>query len=81
MYDKMLETDIKEYRKNITNTVYTQPYFADIKKILNNRTNDKLYFLNYLFTNNLIEAELFEDLYEKVKEDYNTAYKCAIRTN
>lgn len=32
MYDKMLEEDIREYRKNITNTVYNQPFFADIKK-------------------------------------------------
>ena len=81
MYDKILENNIRDYRKNITHTIYTQLYFDDFKRILNNRTNDKLYFLNYLFTNNIIEAELFEDLYEKVKEDYNTAYKCAIRTN
>ena len=78
MYDKMLETDIKEYRKNITNTVYTQPYFADIKKILNNRTNDKLYFLKYLLTNNLIENNLYDELFQRVKSDYNLAYKCAM---
>ena len=74
----MLETDIKEYRKNITNTVYTQPYFDDIKKILNNRTNDKLYLLEYMITNNLIENNLYDELFQRVKSDYNLAYKCAM---
>lgn len=78
MYDKILEDNIRDYRKNITNTIYTQLYFNDFKRILNNRTNDKLYFLKYLLTNNLIENNLYDELFQRVKSDYNLAYKCAM---
>ena len=78
MYDKMLEEDIRDYRKNIANTIYIQPYSNDIKKLLKCRTKDKLYFLKYMITNNIIQKELYDELYERVKTDYNTAYKCII---
>ena len=47
--------------------------YNNIRKIVKNRTREKIDFLNYLTNNNIIDKDLRQELQERVQNDFKLA--------
>lgn len=73
MYDKELYSDLISYKASITNINYIPELTKDINKILNRRTNDKIFFIKMLLSDNVIDKTLYAELYKRIQDDYKKA--------
>lgn len=73
MYDKVMLAELQELKKG-DNIYYIQDKHKNIKKIIKNRTQDKINFLNLLFDNKLIDINLYNDLLFRVQSDLRKSY-------
>lgn len=73
MYDEMLRQDLISYKASITNINDIPQLTKDINKILNRRTNDKIFFIKMLLTDNIIGKTLYDELYSRIQNDYKKA--------
>ena len=70
MYDMSLYADVVEFKSRLDN-IYTLKYEYDyINKVIENRTKDKLWFLNYVLEKNIIDNDCYEKLRRIVESDY-----------
>ena len=69
MYDKSLQMDLQEFKKGAENINDLQERYNNIRKIVRNRTKEKLNFLNYLQDNNIISRKMHQELLERVNFD------------
>ena len=74
MYDKFLLEDLRSFKTGSESIYDLQLRYADISKIIVNRTKEKLNLLNLFLDYNLIDVELYNDLFERVKRDYKYAF-------
>lgn len=74
MYDKSLKADLQDFRLSGLDNIYTLgEEYNNIRKIVKNRTREKIDFLNYLTNNNIIDKDLQQELQERVQNDYKLA--------
>ena len=73
MYDVMLRDDLLNLNKNLYNIDTINYRRAEMKKIISNRTQDKLWLLNYLLGVGVIDNTWYEELLHRVEIDYKTA--------
>lgn len=74
MYDKSLKADLQDFRLSGLDNIYTLgEEYNNIRKIVKNRTREKIDFLNYLTNNNIIDKDLRQELQERVQNDFKLA--------
>ena len=74
MYDKSLKADLQDFRLSGIDNIYTLgEEYNNIRKIVKNRTREKIDFLNYLTNNNIIDKDLRQELQERVQNDFKLA--------
>ena len=69
MYDKSLQMNLQDFKKGIDNIYDLKESYRNIRKIVRNRTKEKLNFLNYLQDNNIISRKMHQELIERVNYD------------
>lgn len=72
MFDVILKNDLLNLNKadNINNLTFNR---KEITKIIRNRTQEKLLIINFLFSNNLIDADCYQELLKRTENDYRKA--------
>ena len=74
MYDKSLKADLQDFRLSGLDNIYTLgEEYNNIRKIVKNRTREKIDFLNYLTNNNIIDKDLQQELLGRVQNDFTLA--------
>ena len=74
LYDKSLKADLQDFRLSGLDNIYTLgEEYNNIRKIVKNRTREKIDFLNYLTNNNIIDKDLRQELQERVQNDFKLA--------
>ena len=73
VYDKSLKMDLQEFKISIDNIYALGEAYNNIRKIVKNRTKEKIIFLEYLFDSNIIDKDLQQELQERVQNDYKLA--------
>ena len=74
MYDESLKADLQDFRLSGLDNIYTLgEEYNNIRKIVKNRTREKIDFLNYLTNNNIIDKDLRQELQERVQNDFKLA--------
>ena len=74
MYDKSLKADLQDFRLSGLDNIYTLgEEYNNIRKIVKNRTREKIDFLNYLTNNNIIDKDLQQELLGRVQNDFRLA--------
>lgn len=74
MYDKCLKADLQDFRLSVVDNIYTlEEVYKNIKKVIKNRTSEKIIFLKYLLDSNIICWELYEELRKRVENDFKLA--------
>ena len=74
MYDKCLKADLQDFRLSGIDNIYTLgEEYNNIRKIVKNRTREKIDFLNYLTNNNIIDKDLQQELLGRVQNDFRLA--------
>ena len=75
MYDKILMYDVIDYKKGSYNITDRKFWMDDIKKIIINRTKEKIYLLNWLYNDGKIDIDLYNRSFNIAKYDCIKAYK------
>ena len=74
LYDKCLKADLQDFRLSGIDNIYTLgEEYNNIRKIVKNRTREKIDFLNYLTNNNIIDKDLQQELLGRVQNDFRLA--------
>lgn len=71
MYDAVLRQDLIDFRKSLYNIDEYRDRYKQMQKIIQCRTEDKIYFLRLLLNGSIINEELYQELYNRVRSDYN----------
>ena len=78
MYDVILLEELKKFKKG-TGNIHEQDFFRDnIRKIINNRTKDKIYLLDLLLEKNLIDKTQYNKFMKITKNDYKVGHLCVL---
>ena len=73
MFDIVLRDDLIEFRKGTGNINDVKDRYLNMKKIIVCRTRDKIYLIQLLLKNNIINKEYYEELYFRAENDYRLA--------
>ena len=73
VYDKSLKMDLQEFKISIDNIYALGEAYNNIRKIVKNRTKEKIIFLEYLFDSNIIDKDLQQELLGRVQNDFKLA--------
>ena len=71
MYDGLLYRDVVTFKSGAETIDEVKNRFEYINKVIENRTKDKIWFLEYILSKKVINIEKYEKLKEMVKEDYS----------
>ena len=74
MYDLILLEDLKNFKTGAGNIYELQNRYRDIIKIIKNRTREKINFLQYVLEQNIIDINLYNELLDIVRSDYNNSF-------
>ena len=74
LFDKILMQDLKEFKAGSDNIYDLQFRYANIRKIIVNRTKEKFNLLNLFLDYKIIDEEYYNELLERVQIDYRYAY-------
>lgn len=70
MYDKILLEDLKDFKRGSENIYDLQFKYAEIRKIIANRTNEKVNLLKLFLYYEIIDADCYDELLERIRSDY-----------
>lgn len=73
MFDRCLLEDLKEFKRGSDNIYELESRYEDIRKIIVNRTKEKINLLKLLLSYNIINSDIYSELMERVKSDYETS--------
>lgn len=74
MFDKHLLQDLKDFKTGSESIYDLQYRYLDIRKIVKNRTKEKLNLLKLFLDYNIIDINFYNELFERVQSDYRNSY-------
>lgn len=73
LFDKHLLQDLKDFKTG-SESIYDLHYrYLDIRKIVKNRTKEKLNLLKLFLDYNIIDINFYNELFERVQSDYKNS--------
>lgn len=78
MNDKILLEDLVSYQLGTGNINDYTYRVNSIKKIVRNRTSDKIWLLNYMLQNSIIDMDYYQQLMILVRNDYILSQYCIL---
>lgn len=73
MYDMILREDLLNLNKGAYTIEDVNFRNTEMKKIIKCRTKDKIEFLNFLLSYNVIDYDFYQELLERAKNDFKKA--------
>jgi intein/homing endonuclease len=70
LYDQSLLQDVKGFKQGAENFYEIEYRYKNINRIIENRTKEKMYFLNYILKHHIIDCNFYRELVNIVKSDY-----------
>lgn len=73
LFDKYLLEDLKNFKTGSENIYDLQYRYVNIRKIIKNRTNEKLNLIKLFLDYKIIDTKFYNELFERVQNDYRYA--------
>lgn len=74
LFDKLLLEDLKKFKTGSENIYDLQYRYAIIKKIIKNRTNEKLNLIKLFLDYKIINTDDYNELFNRVQSDCKISY-------
>ena len=74
LFDKILMQDLKDFKVGADNIYDLQYRYANIRKIIKNRTKEKMNLLKLFLDYKIINADDYNELFNRVQSDYKISY-------
>lgn len=74
MFDKFLLEDLKEFKLGADNIYDLQFRYANIRKIIKNRTKEKMNLLKLFLDYKIINTDDYNELFNRIQSDYKISY-------
>lgn len=74
MFDKFLLEDLKKFKTGSENIYDLQYRYTNIRKIIKNRTKEKLNLLKLFLDYKIISADDYNELFNRVQSDYKISH-------
>lgn len=74
LFDKILMQDLKDFKLGADNIYDLQYRYANIKKIIKNRTKEKMNLLKLFLDYKIINADDYNELFNRVQSDYKISH-------
>lgn len=73
LFDKHLLQDLKDFKTGSESIYDLQYRYSNIRKIVKNRTKEKLNLLKLFLDYNIIDINFYNELFERVQSDYKNS--------
>ena len=73
MFDRCLLEDLKDFKRGSDNIYELENRYEDIRKIIVNRTKEKINLLRLWLSYKIINDDMYNELIQRVKIDYETS--------
>ena len=70
MFDLKLLEDVRTFKIGSDNIFELEERYAEIKKIIKNRTKEKIIFLNYVLESNIVDYDTYRKFLKIALSDY-----------
>lgn len=70
MFDLKLLEDVRTFKTGSDNIFELEERYAEIKKIIKNRTKEKIIFLNYVLESNIVDYDTYRKFLKIALSDY-----------
>ena len=74
LFDKFLLEDLKEFKLGADNIYDLQFRYANIRKIIKNRTKEKMNLLKLFLDYKIINTDDYNELFNRIQSDYKISY-------
>lgn len=74
LFDKHLLQDLKDFKTGSESIYDLQYRYANIRKIIKNRTKEKLNLLKLFLDYKIINTDDYNELFNRVQSDYKISY-------